>query len=211
MSHPITPPPELVAAWCRETDDSEPMFPQVAAKAAQWGADQELEACCALLDKFNDGFWCDELRAARRPKQPSLKEQALEEADTNLHDLLIEQDELLAKLSDLLRSIGLNKPALDADAAVERLHNFLAQADQAKTNIERERQEAADQELEECCQFFARDLRESLAAELRAARRPEPPILKEQALADLVAAYDKGYLSTAHYENVRRALEQLDD
>jgi hypothetical protein len=47
--------------------------------AFQAGADQELEACCALLDKFNDSFWCEELRAARRPKPPSLKEQALKE------------------------------------------------------------------------------------------------------------------------------------
>jgi hypothetical protein len=48
-------------------------------EAFRAGADQELEACCALLDKFNDGFWCKELRAARRPKPPSLKEQALAE------------------------------------------------------------------------------------------------------------------------------------
>jgi hypothetical protein len=44
-------------------------------EAAQWGADQELEACCAFV---RCGPWCSEkLRAARRPKPPSLKEQAL--------------------------------------------------------------------------------------------------------------------------------------
>ena len=73
QQHPITPPPELVQQWAQLPDD----WNAVAFHIAQWGADQELEACCALLDKFNDGFWCDELRAARRPKPPSLKEQAL--------------------------------------------------------------------------------------------------------------------------------------
>ena len=75
--HPITPPPELVQQWADmlASRSDEAVF----SLAAQWGADQELEACCALLDKFNDGFWCKELRAARRPKPPSLKEQALAE------------------------------------------------------------------------------------------------------------------------------------
>jgi hypothetical protein len=47
--------------------------------ATQWGADQELEACC---DWFTEEGWnlCHPtaLRAARRPKPPSLKEQALD-------------------------------------------------------------------------------------------------------------------------------------
>jgi hypothetical protein len=46
--------------------------------AAQWGADQELEACCEWLDR-NTGRWdlLAELRAARRPKPPGLKDRAL--------------------------------------------------------------------------------------------------------------------------------------
>jgi len=47
--------------------------------------------------------------------------------DTNPQNLLIEHDELLAKLSDVLWNNGLNSAARDVDAAVERLHNFLAQ------------------------------------------------------------------------------------
>jgi hypothetical protein len=51
--------------------------------AAQWGADQELEACCEWLDRNNQ--WArvdiDELRDGRRPKPPSLKEQAIAELD----------------------------------------------------------------------------------------------------------------------------------
>ena len=67
----------------------------------------------------------------------------------------------------------------------------------------------ADQELEACCHYFARDLRESLALELRAARRSKPPSLKEYALAVLDDVSDR--LDAAHENTIRRALEQLDD
>ena len=67
QQHLITPPPELVAAWCREADDNEPMFPQVAAKAAQWGADQELEACCEWMADETPTNYINALRSARRP------------------------------------------------------------------------------------------------------------------------------------------------
>ena len=55
----------------------------VAAKSAQWGADQELEACKQYMHD-QDWFMCPTLRMsqlhnARRPKPPSLKEQALEQ------------------------------------------------------------------------------------------------------------------------------------
>jgi hypothetical protein len=44
-------------------------------RAARWGADQELEACCEWTQGYAE---CgDSLRLARRPKPPSLKEQAL--------------------------------------------------------------------------------------------------------------------------------------
>lgn len=58
----------------------------LATQAARWGADQELEACCEWLDIPNnrsdrgDGWLMPgRLRAARRPKPSSLKEQALDE------------------------------------------------------------------------------------------------------------------------------------
>ena len=78
--HPITPPPELVVEWAdtiyQQTEDDDQRDLYVATRAAQWGADQELEACCGLL--VQQGFdLVDYLRAARRPKPPSLKEQAL--------------------------------------------------------------------------------------------------------------------------------------
>ena len=49
-----------------------------ATQAARWGADQELEACCTELHVRGAAMQMIEfLRAARRPKPPSLKEQAL--------------------------------------------------------------------------------------------------------------------------------------
>jgi hypothetical protein len=89
MTNPITPPPELVQQW-REAPEFSALSPcvmvtvtntklqDIATQAAQWGADQELEACCELT-RDNDGYDAAlALRAARRPKSPSLKEQALE-------------------------------------------------------------------------------------------------------------------------------------
>ena len=87
--HPITVPSELLAQWrkeapsyCFETAISREEW--IAAKAAQWGADQELDACCDwLLNSAVDSAemlepYANALRAARRPKPPSLKEQALD-------------------------------------------------------------------------------------------------------------------------------------
>jgi hypothetical protein len=69
---PITPPPELVQQWLE-------LSPALAIAAAfQAGADQELEACCEWLDKEGWSGESRQLRAARRPEPPSLKEQALD-------------------------------------------------------------------------------------------------------------------------------------
>ena len=83
--HPITPPPELVQQWIESTrsDDCIGAYPanleqQICVLAAQYGADQELEACCEwFVREWTDVETADALRAARRPKPPSLKEQAL--------------------------------------------------------------------------------------------------------------------------------------
>jgi hypothetical protein len=76
-NHPITPPPELVSEWANmfEFHSDAEVFTEV----AQWGADQELEACCEWLEKHVLGpNSVGRLRAARRPQPPSLKEQALD-------------------------------------------------------------------------------------------------------------------------------------
>ena len=69
----------------------------------------------------------------------------------------------------------------------------------------------ADQELEACCEWLDRRLfgRDEIA-ELRAARRPEPPSLKEQALAAQQRMWD-GTSNHDDWNLIRRALEQLPD
>jgi hypothetical protein len=81
MTNPITPPPELVQQWWAEEtyDPFGVAISKFATQAAQWGADQELDACAEWVGSMFHGHktWADELRNDRRPKPPSLKEQAL--------------------------------------------------------------------------------------------------------------------------------------
>ena len=79
QQHPITPPPELVQHWFlgAKAMPVDQWVTDVANHAARWGADQELEACCEWLMAGWDDVLADKLRAARRPKPPSLKERAL--------------------------------------------------------------------------------------------------------------------------------------
>ncbi len=89
---PITPPPEIVKQWAKDVlsesgEDYSADIDLFAAKAAQWGADQELEACVNWVSEYCPYFGDyplpeDKLRVARRPKPRSLKEQALEALDS---------------------------------------------------------------------------------------------------------------------------------
>jgi hypothetical protein len=79
MTNPITPPPELVQQWWAEEtyDPFGVAISKFATQAAQWGADQELDAGVNYIDNNISGNKAREFRAIRRPKPPSLKEQAL--------------------------------------------------------------------------------------------------------------------------------------
>ena len=84
----FVPPPELVEQW----SDIKPMenavvqnWVKIATQAAQWGADQELEACCEWLAYEGHEHEHLALRAARRPKPPSLKKQAYDALDTYIY------------------------------------------------------------------------------------------------------------------------------
>jgi hypothetical protein len=83
MTDPITPPPELVQQWIKQGVGRPPStdyMTHFANCAAQWGADQELDACCEWLQlNYNYPLVNHPLRVTRRPKPPSLKEQALHE------------------------------------------------------------------------------------------------------------------------------------
>ena len=85
QQHPITPPPKLVQQWV------DFLLPNGSLNAftiaAQWGADQELEACCMWITKEKSVLVAEKLGIARRPKPPSLKEQALLQLDTLNADL----------------------------------------------------------------------------------------------------------------------------
>jgi len=100
QQHPTTPPPELRSKWFNEAPKTD-LYDYIIEQASQWGADQqlkldaeqigkayqaganqELEACCEWLVKqgwfsADEHEAIEELRAARRPKPPSLKLQAL--------------------------------------------------------------------------------------------------------------------------------------
>jgi len=84
QEHPITPPEQLLEVWwCRHIDEEE-SFDVLLTEAYQAGADLELEACCKLFEsnsvcgtKFQRCSSVRDLRNKRRPKPPSLKEQAL--------------------------------------------------------------------------------------------------------------------------------------
>jgi len=74
--------PELIEQWRNEWIYKVPHgvdeLDFLAQRGAQWGADQELEACCEWFASKGYTAGPASLRAARRPKPPSLKEQALE-------------------------------------------------------------------------------------------------------------------------------------
>ena len=88
---PITPPLELIGQWlCADNYLWGPpdqtsitittnRLNNVAVQAAQWGADMELEATLKLMATLNirGVDYVRNARRARRPKPPSLKEQAL--------------------------------------------------------------------------------------------------------------------------------------
>jgi hypothetical protein len=106
---PPEPPHELVGRWSGEAFGVASIAPSgadrhVAAKAAAWGyqeamatitereqaaADAELEAMLVELKAMHlpDGY-ADRLRAARRPKPPSDKQQALADLDVVIDRLL---------------------------------------------------------------------------------------------------------------------------
>ena len=98
--HPITPPPELVEDWieiAKPLPQRPPNPGDLADLAARWGADQELEACCEALRQKGVPAW-SMLRSCRRPKPPSLKEQALLAIDVAVAD-----DRLSPDVSNIVR------------------------------------------------------------------------------------------------------------
>lgn len=77
-------------------------YTNIAIKAAQWGADRELEACISQIYKgvglrtidysSNRELLCSDLRSVRRPKPLSIKEQAIEALKTIATDQAPHED-----------------------------------------------------------------------------------------------------------------------
>ena len=96
QEHPIRPPHELVQQWVSLACENEgyETWQDLATQAARWGADTELDACCECINDLAHGadVILADLRAARRPKPPSLKEQALFAIDTAVADGRLSSD-----------------------------------------------------------------------------------------------------------------------
>lgn len=93
----------MVRQWFKQADESadpDTLFSYcdfIATAAAQWGADQELEACCEWLAIHFAGLE-KILRAARRPKPATLNSIALQMLGT------IERDaHYLPEITDTIR------------------------------------------------------------------------------------------------------------
>jgi len=110
----ITPPRELIKQWLDEFYDSAApsvIMPgestiHIVTQAAQWGADQELDACVQWSIDNQHPRWAKAVQAARRPKPPSLKQQALSElnltADPDRAELSRTQVDLIRRALEQL-------------------------------------------------------------------------------------------------------------
>ena len=80
QQHPITPPLELLDKWNNMSLSNK----EILVIVAQWGADQELEACCEWV-AVESITAATELRAWRRPKPPILKKLAYAALDAYIY------------------------------------------------------------------------------------------------------------------------------
>ena len=121
--HPITPPPELLDQWFKipgvtpitkmaVVTITTNRLQMLATEAARWGADHELDACCEWLrESLATPSLVECFLANRRPKQPSLKEQAL--AELQKVDMLWDTSEFGADTISALDTIRRALEALD--------------------------------------------------------------------------------------------------
>jgi hypothetical protein len=103
MTNPVTVPPELVYEWAEDREllrDPLPLPEYIANCAAQWGADQELEACCDWLSDFAHDHpdWPVDLLIARRPQPETLKSIALKMLYT-----IERMDVVIPEITDTIR------------------------------------------------------------------------------------------------------------
>jgi hypothetical protein len=116
QSFPITPPTELVQHWLCSSDYlwgpleqtsitiTANRLQNIATRAAQWGADQELEACHCEVSFWGGKGMADRLQATRRPTPPSLKEQLLQKLE-HIRDVADKYQDTQNAIDDLRETL----------------------------------------------------------------------------------------------------------
>ncbi len=101
QQHPVVPTEYLLDAWRQQYNVFGKSFSEVLIEAAQWGADIELEECCAL---FKSNSVCgtkfqreSSVRALRNKRRPKPKKATLTVSITGTED---ELEQLIRKLKD---------------------------------------------------------------------------------------------------------------
>jgi len=113
QEHPVTPPPELVQQWMSEFYGTVvapgEATTDIATRAAQWGADQQLAEDAKWLDHnaLNEPHlritpMGESLKEAMRPKLPSLKEQALKRLAEAELTLIVDPDGTIRRALEAL-------------------------------------------------------------------------------------------------------------
>ena len=212
--HPITPPLELVEQWECEYHHmayGPDLSIFISEKAARWGADQELEACCEYLTRC--AAWepedVQEMRDFLYREPPSLKKQELAVLDKSEDASLMSNQYPVTALSDLIEQL---------ESDIDRYEISTSEA------LARAYAAGADQQLEQDAKWLDHNALSEphlkiipVGESLKEAMRPKPPSLKDQALQALANAdgADHPVISTVltadQHALIRKALEQLDD
>jgi hypothetical protein len=138
--HPITPPPELVRQWevdattGREAASS--WTAAFAARAAQWGADQELEACIDWISVWHGlehpELLIELLRAALAQHEPPVDGEVAElvawlrtNADYSLQKAATATFKRFHRIADLLERLAQPTPPSVKEQALEALAHIL--------------------------------------------------------------------------------------
>jgi len=96
QQHPVVPTEYMLDAWRSQYNQLGKSFSEVLIEAAQWGADIELEECCALFKsnsvcgtKFQRESSVRDLRNRRRPKPKEISVTVtIAGTEEELHDLI---------------------------------------------------------------------------------------------------------------------------
>jgi hypothetical protein len=94
-----------VQQWWDGTHGALYEFEAVVTQSARWGADQELAACRLWVSENCDIYSAVELIQFRRPKPPSLKEQALDALENLNGECLLEGFECPEKVATIRRAL----------------------------------------------------------------------------------------------------------